>query len=247
MKNDLIYGIHVVRHFLQAKPEEILEISVSETREDKRIQEIMDLAKQFGIARQSVDKKQLDHWLPMVSHQGVAARVRPQPILTERDLPDLIKAAQKPPLVLVLDSVQDPHNLGACLRSSDASGVTAVIIPKDRTATLSPVVRKVACGAAETVPIVQVTNLTRSLEQLKTLGLWIIGTSGKATQSLYQVDLKGPVALVLGAEGTGLRRLTEDHCDLLIHIPMFGIVESLNVSVATGVCLYEAVRQRNGS
>jgi 23S rRNA (guanosine2251-2'-O)-methyltransferase len=247
MKDNLIYGIHVVRHFLQTKPQEVLELSLSESREDKRIHEILVLAKQFGIALTRLDRKKLDQQFPDVAHQGVVAKIRLQPLFTENDLADLIEAqknAKKIPLFLVLDSVQDPHNLGACLRTSDACGVTAVMMPKDRSAPLSAVVRKVACGGAETVPIVQVTNLVRSLEQLKELGLWIIGTSGAASQSLYQTDLKGPVALVLGAEGTGLRRLTEEHCDLLMHIPMHGVVESLNVSVATAVCLYEAVRQR---
>lgn len=261
MKHELVYGIHVVRHFLNQKPEEILEVFVSEVRDDQRIQEIFSLAKQFGISSHRVDKKQLDQWFPDSQHQGVAAKVRPKPLLTERDLPEFIQKATEnitypgapliasstsssAPLLLVLDGVQDPHNLGACLRSCDACGVTAVIVPKDRSAALSAVARKVACGAFETVPIIQVTNLVRSLEQLKELGLWIIGASGNASQSLYQVDLKGPVALVLGAEGTGLRRLTEEHCDVLMHIPMKGIVESLNVSVATGVCLYEAIRQR---
>jgi 23S rRNA (guanosine2251-2'-O)-methyltransferase len=159
-------------------------------------------------------------------------------------LPDLLKTASSPPLFLVLDNIQDPHNLGACLRTADAVHVTAVIIPKDRSATITPVVRKVATGAAETVPIVQVNNLVRALEHLKELGVWLMGASGDAKQSLYQTDLRGPIALVLGAEGTGLRRLTEECCDVLMHIPMRGSVESLNVSVAAGICLYEALRQR---
>lgn len=174
----------------------------------------------------------------------MAARIKSPALLNENDLEILIKETEAKPLFLILDGIQDPHNLGACLRTADACQVTAVIIPKDRSATLTASVRKVASGAAESVPIIQVTNLVRTLEYLKKLGVWIMGTNGKAETSLYQVDLKGPVAIALGAEGAGLRRLTEEHCDILMHIPMLGVVESLNVSVAAGVCLYEAIRQR---
>lgn len=244
MREDLIYGIHAIQHLLNSKPEQFLELHIQDTHDNKSLLSLASLAKTLGVNVSGVSKKQLDQWLPERNHQGVAAKVRLQPLLTEDDFSTLIDACDKPPLFLILDGVQDPHNLGACLRTADAVGVTAVIIPKDRSASLTPVVRKVASGAAETVPVVQVTNLVRAIEMLKKLGVWIMGTSMQTTQSLYQVDLKGSVAIVLGAEGTGLRRLTEEHCDILMQIPMIGVVESLNVSVAAGVCLYEATRQR---
>ncbi len=244
MREDLIYGINAIQHLLNSKPEQFLELHIQDTHDNKSLLSLASLAKTLGVNVSGVSKKQLDQWLPERNHQGVAAKVRLQPLLTEDDFSTLIDACDKPPLFLILDGVQDPHNLGACLRTADAVGVTAVIIPKDRSAGLTPVVRRVASGAAETVPVVQVTNLVRAIEMLKKLGVWIMGTSMQTTQSLYQVDLKGSVAIVLGAEGTGLRRLTEEHCDILMQIPMIGVVESLNVSVAAGVCLYEATRQR---
>ena len=244
MREDLIYGIHAIQHLLNSKPEQFLELHIQDTHDNKSLLSLASLAKTLGVNVSGVSKKQLDQWLPERNHQGVAAKVRLQLLLTEDDFSTLIDACDKPPLFLILDGVQDPHNLGACLRTADAVGVTAVIIPKDRSASLTPVVRKVASGAAETVPVVQVTNLVRAIEMLKKLGVWIMGTSMQTAQSLYQVDLKGSVAIVLGAEGTGLRRLTEEHCDVLMQIPMMGVVESLNVSVAAGVCLYEATRQR---
>jgi 23S rRNA (guanosine2251-2'-O)-methyltransferase len=162
----------------------------------------------------------------------------------EADLWAHLEALDHPPLVLVLDGVTDPHNLGACLRSADAAGVDAVILPKDKSASVTPVVRKVACGAAETVPLHAATNLARVLKGLKERGIWLYGAAGEARSSLYAQDLTGPAALVLGSEGAGLRRLTREHCDFLVHLPMAGAVSSLNVSVATGVCLFEVVRQR---
>ena len=170
--------------------------------------------------------------------------VEPSPPQTEDDLEELVLAAGRDVLLLVLDGVQDPHNLGACLRCADAAGVSAVIAPKDRAAGLTPVVRKVAAGAAETVPFVQVTNLARTLKRLKELGVWIVGTEGEAGKDLYEADLKGPLAIVMGAEGAGMRRLTREGCDFSVRLPMRGVVESLNVSVATGIVLYEALRQR---
>lgn len=243
-KIDLLYGIHTVRSLLQRQPERILELFCVESREDSRMQEIMSLAKNQGLSVQKVNKKQMDQWVSEGHHQGVAARCRIQKPLSEQDLDDVLSTAKTTPLFLVLEGVQDPHNLGACLRTCDAVGVTAILIPHDRAASVTPVVRKVSCGASETVPIMQIGNLVRTLESLKKKGVWIMGTSGDAGQSLYQTDLKGPVAIVLGAEGTGLRRLTLEHCDFCMHIPMQGMVESLNVSVATAVCLYEAFRQR---
>jgi len=174
-------------------------------------------------------------------HTDLAADVA---VKFEDDLFDILNSLQEPPFLLILDGVQDPHNLGACLRSADAAGVHAVIAPKDRAAPLTDTVRKVACGAAEHLPFVTLTNLARTLKRLKQAGLWLVGTADDAEQSLYEVDLKGPLALVMGAEGKGLRRLTRESCDFLVHIPMAGSVECLNVSVAAGVCLFEAARQR---
>lgn len=244
MREDLIYGIHAIKHLLNSKPEQFLELHIQDSQDNQSLLSLVATAKTLGVHINRVAKKQFDQWLPNLNHQGIAAKVRVQPLLTEDDFSLLIGNVKKPPLFLILDGLQDPHNLGACLRTADAVGVTAVIIPKDRATSLTPVVRKVASGAAETVPVVQVTNLVRAIEMLKKLGVWMMGTSMQATQSLYQVDLKGSVAIVLGAEGTGLRRLTEEHCDILMQIPMMGVVESLNVSVAAGVCLYEATRQR---
>ena len=166
-------------------------------------------------------------------------------MLDEADL-DAVLNKQSEPFLLVLDGVTDPHNIGACLRTADAAGVHAVIVPKDKSAGLTATARKVACGAAESVPLIQVTNLSRTLKHLQDKGVWVIGTAGEAEQLIYQVDLKGPTALVMGAEGKGMRRLTREHCDQLVKLPMAGAVSSLNVSVATGVCLYEIVRQRQG-
>ena len=168
-------------------------------------------------------------------------------MLNEDSLLTLLEKISAAPFLLILDGVQDPHNLGACLRSADAAGVHAVVAPKDRSVAFTDTVRRVACGAAEHVPFAQVTNLARTMEHLKTKGLWMIGTDDEASQSLYEADLKGPMALVMGFEGSGLRRLTREHCDVLVRIPMLGSVESLNVSVATGVCLFEAVRQRQSA
>jgi len=168
----------------------------------------------------------------------------PAGVKSESDLSEILRSLAEPPFLLLLDNVQDPHNLGACLRSADAAGVHAVIVPKDRSVSLTPVVRTVACGAAEKIPFVQVTNLARTMDQLREAGVWLVGTAGEATQNLYEIDLTGPLGIVMGAEGSGLRRLTRERCDFLARIPMLGSVESLNVSVATGVCLFEAVRQR---
>ncbi|UCC45453.1 MAG: 23S rRNA (guanosine(2251)-2'-O)-methyltransferase RlmB [Candidatus Zixiibacteriota bacterium] len=175
-------------------------------------------------------------------HSDLKAAVRP---LTEDDLFSLLDGLARPPFLLILDNVQDPHNLGACLRSADGAGVDAVIVPKDRAAPITETVRLIACGAAESVPFVQVTNLARMMKQLQTAGVWLVGTADDAEKSLYDADLGGPLGLVLGSEGTGLRRLTRENCDLLVKIPMAGKVESLNVSVAAGICLYEVVRQRS--
>jgi len=179
------------------------------------------------------------------NHQGVAARAKPVQAKGENELLSQLDALDGAPLLLVLDTITDPHNLGACLRTADAAGVHAVIAPKDKAVGITATVSKVACGAAESVPFYQVTNLARTLKELQDRGIWLFGTAGEASESVYKTDLKGPIAIVMGAEGKGLRRLTREACDHLIHIPMAGDVSSLNVSVATGVCLFEAVRQRH--
>jgi 23S rRNA (guanosine2251-2'-O)-methyltransferase len=244
MKEEWIHGIHVVHTLLQQAPERILEAYILESRDDKRIEEIKQLLKSQKITTKFLDRKQFESLTKEEHHQGVLARIRPKPNLTEHDLIEALRNSKKPAFILVLDNVQDPHNLGACLRTADAAGVHAVIIPKDRSAKVNATVRKVASGAAENVPIVEATNLVRCLEALKKEGVWVIGTTAEPTETLFQVDLKGPIALVLGAEGTGMRRLTAETCDSFLKIPMFGVVESLNVSVAASICLYEAVRQR---
>jgi len=248
MSQEWVFGIHAVEALLKRTPERVGELLVLEGRADKRVQPLVSQAERAGIRIQRLARNKLDQ-LVSGNHQGVAARIdggtQEQVVhWGEADLARLVEAADKP-LVLVLDGVTDPHNLGACLRSADAAGVTAVVVPKDNAASITPVVRKVACGAAEVVPFIQVTNLARTLKELQEAGLWIVGTTGEADQTLYEQDLKGPIVIVMGAEGSGMRRLTKEHCDFLVKLPMAGSVSSLNVSVATGVCLFEAVRQRN--
>jgi len=248
MAQEIVFGIHAVEALLKRNAEGIGELLVLDGRADKRVQPLLQQAERAGVRIQRVARAKLDQ-LVQGNHQGVLARVDSAALEQfaqwgEGDLEGLIEQADKP-LVLVLDGVTDPHNLGACLRSADAAGVTAVVVPKDNAASITPVVRKVACGAAEVIPFIQVTNLARTLKQLQEAGLWIVGTTGEADQSLYEVDMKGPIVLVMGAEGSGMRRLTKEHCDYLVKLPMAGSVSSLNVSVATGVCLFEAVRQRS--
>ncbi|WP_129777245.1 23S rRNA (guanosine(2251)-2'-O)-methyltransferase RlmB [Peristeroidobacter soli] len=239
-----IFGLHAVRTLLQQRPERAALLILQKGREDARIAEVMKLAQSKGIKIELRDSKELDRLAGDERHQGVCLHIRSVGVQGEGALDDLLESTTAPPFLLVLDGVQDPHNLGACLRTADAAGVTAVIVPKDRAAGLSAVVRKVASGAAETVPLIQVTNLARTLRWLKERDIWIVGTDDQAEHSLYASKLTGPLAVVLGAEGTGLRRLTRENCDALVSIPMRGVVESLNVSVATGVLLYEALRQR---
>jgi 23S rRNA (guanosine2251-2'-O)-methyltransferase len=239
-----LYGINTVLNLLETTPQRILVLYLDTRRQDKRFQSIEQLARQHGISMQNTDANLFQKRLGDVNHQGVMVQVKPVPARTEPELYTLLKDLPHSPLLLCLDEVTDPHNLGACLRSADAAGVDAVIVPKDNAATLTPTVSKVACGAAEVIPFFQVTNLARCLRELKQRGIWCIGLSGDAGQSLYQTDLTGPLALVLGAEGKGLRRLTAETCDSLASLPMRGTVSSLNVSVTTGIALYEAVRQR---
>jgi 23S rRNA (guanosine2251-2'-O)-methyltransferase len=243
-ETSVIFGLHAVRTLIQQRPERAALLLLQKGRDDARMQELVQLAQSKSIKTEWRDQKELDRLSGSERHQGACLQIRSVGVLGEGALDDLLDTATTAPLLLVLDGVQDPHNLGACMRTADAAGVAAVIVPKDRAAGLSATVRKVASGAAESVPLIQVTNLARTLRWLKERDIWIVGTDDQAEQSLYGAKLTGPLAVVLGAEGTGMRRLTREACDALVSIPMRGIVESLNVSVATGVLLYEAVRQR---
>lgn len=218
-------------------------VRLADRREDPRIKEIEDLARKHGRQVQRVDANALKHTLGDVAHQGVVAEIEPLSPWSEDDLLDALQNA-KNPLLLALDGVQDPHNLGACLRTADACGALAVIVPRDRAAQLTATVRKVAVGAAETTPVVAVTNLVRTLKLLKEGGLWVVGADADGAKLAHEVDLQGGIVLVLGAEGAGLRHLTRQACDWMVRLPQLGTVESLNVSVAAGMLLYEAVRQR---
>lgn len=240
-KEELVYGLHAVRQILTTEAERILAVWI---QQDAKLHTIVALVQQYGLTIQYVPKTTLDKLVNGQRHQGIVIRCRVKPLLTVTTLESCLDALVVPPLLLVLDEIQDPHNLGACLRTADAAGVHAVIVPKHHACELTSTVRTVACGAADTVPIIQVTNLATTLRWLQQRGIWLVGAASEAPQNLYRTRLTGPIALVLGAEGTGLRRLTRDTCDILISIPLFGKVESLNVSVAAAVCLYEAVRQR---
>ena len=243
MSNEFIYGIHAVKAVLEREPERFIEAFVLKGRQDDRLMPILNELQVCGVSIQQMTRKTLDDKARGANHQGIMARVKPAKQLNENDLDDIL-AKHKSPLLLVLDGVTDPHNLGACLRNADAAGVAAVIVPKDKSANITATVSKVACGAAETVPLVRVTNLARTMRALQEQGIWFVGTAGEATQDIYQAKLTGSLAIVMGAEGDGMRRLTRETCDDLIKIPMAGSVSSLNVSVASGVCLFEAVRQR---
>ncbi len=242
-QQDWIYGIHAIHTLLDRQPERIIEVFIQKGRNDQPVEHIVNQSRRFGISVQFVQRKVLDNKTDEAQHQGVVARAKPSKVLDDRDLDDLLEK-QSSPLLLVLDGVTDPHNLGACLRSADAAGVHAVVVPKDKSAKITPVVRKVACGAADVVPLIMVTNLARALSTIKDSGVWVVGTAGEATQTLFETQNTGGVALVMGAEGKGMRRLTRENCDQLVKLPMAGVVSSLNVSVATGICLYELVRQR---
>jgi 23S rRNA (guanosine2251-2'-O)-methyltransferase len=238
----VLFGFHAVGVRLKTAPASIVELYVDATRRDARMRQFLARAAESGVRVIEADGPRLARLCGGVGHQGVVARV--QALEAVRSLDDLLDELQAPPLLLVLDGVTDPHNLGACLRVADGAGAHAVIAPKDHAAGINATVAKVASGAAETVPYFMVTNLARTLGELKERGIWVVGTAGEAEGTLYQADLKGPTALVLGAEGPGMRQLTRKTCDVLVRIPMQGAVESLNVSVASGVCLYEALRQR---
>ena len=246
--SDAAYGYHAVESLIRREPRRVAALHVQADRQDKRMQALCELSRNQGVSVLSCSKSELDA-LVSGRHQGVVAVLDPAAgaqaggLMSEADLSELL-SQESVPLILILDGVTDPHNLGACLRSADAAGVTAVIFPKDKNADVNDVARKVASGAAETVPWVRVTNLARTIESLKQAGVWVIGTDGDAEVTLYEQDLSGPCAMVLGSEGAGMRRLTRDLCDFVVKLPMAGSVSSLNVSVAAGVCLFEAVRQR---
>lgn len=245
-KRDLVYGLHAVRAVIDRAPERVLELWMAEPRHDARARDLEERIQTAGLQVQRVGNEALAKIVGDVAHQGVVAAVRPLKPWDEEALVGSLSAPPDP-LLLVLDGVTDPHNLGACLRTADAAGVRAVMLPRDRSAGLDGVARKVAAGAAESVPVVVVTNLARTLGRLKQSGIWVVGADGGAEQSLYAADLNRPLALVLGAEGEGMRRLTRDSCDFLVRIPMAGQVESLNVSVAAGIALFEAGRQRSAA
>lgn len=244
-QDELIYGLHAVRAAAKYDPAHIVEIWLEARRHDERMMRLIESLEALGKPVHRVPKRELDRLTQDAAHQGVAVRYSGPEPQGEAALEALLDDLDEPPFLLVLDQVQDPHNLGACLRSADAAGVHAVIAPRDRAVGLTPTVHKVASGAARTVHFFQVTNLARALDALKARGIWLVGAAGEAEQSLYQTDLVGPLAVVMGAEDTGLRRLTRERCDFLAKIPMRGAVESLNVSVATAVFLFEALRQRS--
>jgi len=244
MTNNTIYGIHPVTSMLTHKPDEVLSIYVNYHRRDKRLEEVIRLAKKHNIELHTLSPEQLKKNFKDIPHQGVVAVISEPKQIREADLEALLQSLSTPPFVLILDGITDPHNLGACLRSADAAGVDMVITPKDNSADITAAVRKVASGATETIPFVRVTNLVRTIKLLKEHNIWVYGADGAVKETIYHLDFKGGCAMVLGAEGKGLRRLTKEHCDGLFSLPMLGQVESLNVSVATGICLYEVRRQR---
>ena len=242
----MLYGFHAVETTLKNNVKRIKKMLVIADRKDDRIAKVIEQAQLNNITIERCNRKLLDELTGRAAHQGIAIECEALKIQNETYLDALLDSLDEDPFLLVLDGVTDPHNLGACIRSADAAGVQVVIAAKNNAAPLNATVAKVACGAADVVPYVQVTNLARTLQYLQQRGIWVTGTSGDAEQTLYQSNLKGPLAIVMGAEGKGMRRLTQENCDFLLKIPMAGEVSSLNVSVATGVCLFEAQRQRLG-
>jgi 23S rRNA (guanosine2251-2'-O)-methyltransferase len=238
--DEYIYGIHSVESMLQNNCEDVLQVWVAQGRKDKKVQEITRIAKKYGISIEAISADKMKNKCPDVSHQGVIAKIRPTK-LKSLALEDIL--SRKSLLLLVLDEVQDPHNIGACLRTADAAGVDAVIVSRNRSPGITAVVRKVASGAVDTVPFIQVSNLARAIRQLQDNDVRVIGTSGDTGKTIYDVDVTQRMALVMGSEGKGMRRLTREGCDELVSIPMLGVVESLNVSVATGIALFEIRRK----
>lgn len=248
MSAELVYGIHSIAAIMENEPERLIEIYALKGRQDDRVTPIINESYSLGVSVQFMSRKALDDKSKGEQHQGIMAKVKAARQKDEGDLKELLEQkakAGKAPFLLVLDGVTDPHNLGAVIRTADAAGVDAVIVPKDKSAKLNGTAKKVACGAAEVVPLIVVTNLARTLKMLQDEQVWVIGTAGEAEQDLFEMKFDGPLAIVMGAEGSGMRRLTRESCDQLVKIPMAGSVSSLNVSVATGVILFEAVRQRS--
>lgn len=246
-RQELIFGLHSVQALLKSAPQRVKEIFILQGRTDQRLQKILAAAQVNDIHCTAIARAKLDKMADDENHQGVIAVCAPGELHDETFLFSLLESLKEPAFLLILDGVTDPHNLGACMRTAEAAGVHAVIAPKDKSAGLNPVARKVACGAAEVLPYIPVTNLARTLKKLQDAGVWLFGAAGEAETSVYAAKFTGAIGILMGAEGDGLRRLTQETCDHLIHIPMAGEVSSLNVSVATGVCLFEAVRQRSGS
>ena len=239
--NEIIYGIHAVEAAIRNQPENVLQVFIQQGRNDSRIKTLLSIAQNSGVSIQSISNDKLKEKCPKARHQGVVAEIR-RSKSSNVSLDELLE--KESVLLLILDEVQDPHNIGACLRTADAIGVDAVVVSKNRSPALTPVIRNVASGAAETVPYIMVSNLARAIEKIKASNVWVMGTSGDAGQTIYDTEVNQRLALVMGSEGKGMRRLTREACDELISIPMQGSVESLNISVATAVCLYEVRRQQ---
>ena len=244
-KKEILPGIHTVTAALRLQPERVLSIWLEQNKSSKRINSLIEQCQQLGIAIQHVQRAKLDQLCEGTQHQGIAASCSASESIDEHEFVQQLSELSSPPLLLILDEVSDPHNLGACLRTADAAGVNAVILPQRNSAPLTPTVHKIASGATLRVPIVKTTNLARFIDAIKKAGIWVYGADGDADNTIYQSNLTHPSAIVMGAEGEGLRRLTAERCDQLFSLPMLGEVESLNVSVATGIFLYEAVRQRS--
>jgi len=242
-----IFGVHAAQSALDYSPEKVNQAWVDQKRQDERLQGLVKGLGQRGIDIQKADRKQLDSLSKGANHQGIILEVEMPAMRSENDLKSVVESAKQVPFWLILDHIQDPHNLGACLRTADAAGVQGVIVTKDQAVGITPTVCKVASGAAETVPVYQVTNISRTIAWLKEQGIWVVGAAGEADKTIYETDINMPLALVMGAEEKGMRRLTREQCDFLVKIPMQGSVDSLNVSVAAGVLIYEAFRQRLGA
>jgi 23S rRNA (guanosine2251-2'-O)-methyltransferase len=239
-----IYGLHAVEAALTTRGDEVVSLYLSIERSASQLQPILELARQYAIVIRTVERKDLDQIVNNNHHQGVAIQIQKRTIVSLEDIKNLVKKASSPPFLILLDCIQDPHNLGACIRTAEVAGATAVIYPKDRSATITPIVRKVAAGAVEYISCIPVTNLARTMRQLKEWGIWLVGADGQAEQNVFDANLVGPIGIVLGNEGTGLRQLTRKHCDIICRIPQFGHTSSLNISVAAGIFIFEVIRQR---
>lgn len=244
-RTEQIFGLHAVNQMLETSPDRILNVWIQEAINSESVRAIHEEVNNSGLAVQIVPRSTLSRMTKNQNHQGVIIEVKPLKKKTDNDLDDVLEQNKdNNPLYLILDSVQDPHNLGACIRTADAAGVTAIIIPKDRSASINETVRKVASGAVENVMVISVVNLVRAVKKIKVAGVWVVGTAGDAEQSIYDMNLKVPTAIIMGGEGKGMRESIHKECDYVASLPILGQIESLNVSVATGVVLYEVIRQR---